>query len=189
MQHAETSCDTGTFNFGSRPGRTIRDRGMIRHRDVVPILQGNGFRKLIPMCDSTSDIAEGLSWEVSRAQSGCAVRSGGDLPGKARSRVLGCYKLKCALVSECVHGGRCSDSVETFGDPGCLHYIIDPDMEPKPLVKLRPGGYLRQLRQRRMVWREEIGAFPVLLTGRKKELEHNVPNRGEQACKYQDTRW
>jgi len=38
---------------------------------------------LIPIRKSKSNIVHGCSWEVSGAQSGCAVRSGGDLPGKA----------------------------------------------------------------------------------------------------------
>jgi hypothetical protein len=54
---------------------------------------------LTPMCDSISNIAEGRCWKASGAQSGRAVRSGGDFPGKAQSRVLGCYKLNCTLVS------------------------------------------------------------------------------------------
>jgi hypothetical protein len=70
------------------------DRGLI----LLPPMRRGSERDVIPMCDSISNIAEGRSWGVSVAQSGCAVRSGGDLPGKAQSRVLGCYKLNRTLV-------------------------------------------------------------------------------------------
>jgi hypothetical protein len=48
-----------------------------------PIALGNVEKCLIPIRDSKCEPCDGRSWEVSGAQSGCAVRSGGDLPGKA----------------------------------------------------------------------------------------------------------
>ncbi len=48
-----------------------------------PCLRREMAGHFTPVRDSKCEPCDGRSWEVSGAQSGCAVRSGGDLPGKA----------------------------------------------------------------------------------------------------------
>lgn len=90
--------------FSERPNSSapvsVGSMAPSRHPAIAAVLiRRLIIRHVIPMRDSTSNIAKGRSWEVSEAQLGRAIRSGGDLPGKAQSTVPGYYKLKCTLVS------------------------------------------------------------------------------------------
>jgi hypothetical protein len=53
---------------------------------------------IIPMRDQRSDTVDRRPWQVSGAQSGCAVRSGGDLTEAAVTRLVECHLLESASV-------------------------------------------------------------------------------------------
>jgi hypothetical protein len=71
------------------------------------------------MRDQRSDTADQGPCQVSGAQSGCAVRSGGDLTGAALTWFLECHLLESALVSKLQSGMHRRDQLVS-----CLPCIV-----------------------------------------------------------------